>query len=122
MEYRMQWNQSELVEQIVEGLKTATVWFIEWGTGIDEYNSPLQVGQIYTIYNGQFQARCKVRLTGVELTRWGAIPERLWQEDPAASGERSLEAFIGDHYDFFGQPDDTFEFLAVYFELIEAYD
>ncbi len=117
--HRIKWDNSVLVEQIINGRKTATAWPIESGLGVDEYNTPLHVGLVYTIYDGETTPRCQVRITAVELAKWGHIPERLWQEDPAFSGEVSLEAFIGDHYDYFGQPGDDFEFLAIYFELIK---
>ena len=119
-ENRIRWSNSTLVEQIIDGSKTATAWRIEAGLGVDEYNTPLHVGLTYTVYDAETQPRCRVRITSVELARWGDIPERLWREDPAFSGEVSLEAFIGDHYDYFGQPDDEFEFLAIYFEHIET--
>ena len=118
-EHRIQWTESRLIEQIIEGSKRGTAWPIEPATGLDDYNTPLHVGYIYTIYDGDKQPRCKVRITGIELARWGKIPDRIWQEDPALSGEVSLEGFIGDHYDYFGQPDDDFEFLAIYFERVE---
>ena len=119
MEHRMQWTQSELIDQIVDGSKTATVRCIEWSEGFDDYNTPLHVGATYTVYDGHRQPRCRLRLTAIELARWGAIPERLWREDPAALGEVSLEAFLADHYDFFGRPDDDFEFLALYFQRVD---
>lgn len=120
IENRIRWTNNTLIEQIIDGSKTATAWPIASGLGVDEYNTPLHVGLVYTIYDADTQPRCRVRITCVELARWGDIPERLWCEDPAFSGEVSLEAFISDHYDFFGQPDDDFEFLAIYFEHVET--
>ena len=119
-ENRIRWSNSTLVQQIIDGKKTATAWPIESGLGVDEYNTPIHVGLIYTIYDGETKPRCRVKITAVELARWGDIPERLWREDPAFSGEVSLEAFIRDHYDFFGRPDDDFEFLAIYFKCVEV--
>ena len=119
-ENRIRWSNSTPVQQIIDGQTTATAWPIESGLGVDEYNTPLHVGLIYTIYDGETKPRCRVKITAVELARWGDIPERLWREDPAFSGEVSLEAFIEDHYDFFGRPDDNFEFLAIYFKRVEV--
>ena len=119
-ENRIKWSNSTLVQQIVDGQKTATAWPIESGLGVDEYNTPLHVGLIYTVYDAETKPRCRVRITGVELVRWGNIPQRLWREDPALSGNVSLEAFIDDHYDFFDRPDDDFEFLAIYFKCVEV--
>ena len=119
-ENRMQWStQPELIEQIIDGVKTATVTRLEWQDGYDEYSTPLRVGEIYTVYDGERIARCRVRVTALERTRWGEIPERLWRRDPATTGETSLEAFMGDHYEFFGRPDAGFEFVAVYFDRLE---
>ncbi|MEM9777613.1 MAG: ASCH domain-containing protein [Chloroflexota bacterium] len=120
IENRIQWNDSNLIEQIIDGRKTATAWPIESGLGLDDYNTPLHVGLVYTVYDAKLNPCCRIRVTQVELVSWGSIPERLWREDPAFSGHTSLEAFINDHYDFFGQPDDDFEFLAIYFEQVET--
>ncbi len=119
-ENRIRWTDPTLVQQIIDGDKTATAWPIASALGVDEYNTPLHVGLTYTIYDAAKQPRCRVRITGVALVAWGDIPERLWTEDPAISGEVSLEAFKADHYDFFQQPADDFEFLAIYFELVET--
>ena len=119
-ENRIRCSNSTLVEQIIEGRKTATAWPIESGLGVDEYNTPLHVGLVYTVYDTDTQPRCRVKMTAVELARWGDIPERLWREDPALSGEISLAAFIGDHFEYFGRPDDDFEFLAIFFECVEV--
>ncbi|MEM7334735.1 MAG: ASCH domain-containing protein [Chloroflexota bacterium] len=116
--HRIKWDNSILVEQIINGRKTATAWPIESSLGVDEYNTPLHVGLIYTIFDKETKPRCQIRVTAVELATWGAIPERLWREDPAFSGEVSLSAFIDDHNDYFGHPNDEFEFLAIYFELV----
>lgn len=119
-ENRIKWTTTVLVDQIIAGQKRATAWSVESGLGVDDYNTPLHVGLTYTVYDADTRPRCRVRITCVELVRWGAIPDRLWQEDPAFSGETSLEAFHEDHYDFFGQPNDDFEFLAIYFEHVET--
>ncbi len=112
----MQWYDEALIDQIVDGSKTATVRTIESGQGLDAFNTPLHVGANYTVYNQALEPRCRVRVTAIELVRWDAIPERLWRRDPAASGAVSLEAFLADHDDYFGNPDGGFEFLAVYFD------
>ena len=119
-ENRIRWSENRLVEQIIDGSKTATAWLIESGLGVDQYNTPLHVGLVYTIYDAATRPRCRVRITGIELARWGSIPERLWRADPAITGEIGLEPFRQDHINYFGQPDDDFEFLAIYFELVET--
>ncbi len=119
MEHRMQWSQSELIEQIVDGRKRATVRRLEWSEGLDAYNTALHVGAVYRVYDAERQPRCRLRITGIELARWGAIPERLWQEDPALSGAVGLEAFRADHFEFFDRPEGDFEFLALYFQRVD---
>jgi uncharacterized protein YhfF len=120
MTHRMQWTETELVEQIITGQKTATVSPLDRRTEIDEFNSAWEVGAVYTVYDGQRQPRCKVRLTEIRLERWGAIPEKLYTRDPAVSGDTTLVAFVGDHYDYFHQPGDDFEFLSIFFDLVEV--
>jgi len=115
-DHRMQWNDATLIDQIVAGAKTATVRPIAWSEGLDDYNTPLHCGMTYTVYDRDHNPRCRIRVTGIELCAWGAIPEALWRRDPAASGAVSLEAFKADHWDYFDKPDDGFEFLALYFD------
>ena len=120
-ENRMQWSsQPELIDQIITGVKTATVTRLQWLRGYDEYTTALYVGDTYTVFDGNREARCRVRITALELTRWDSIPERLWRRDPATTGETSLAAFIQDHDAFFGHPAGDFEFLAVYFERVDV--
>jgi uncharacterized protein YhfF len=116
----MQWYQSELIDQIIEGSKTATVRPIAWSEGLDAFNTALHCGATYTVYDRAETPRCRVRITGIELARWDAIPELLWRRDPAVNGEVGLEAFRADHWDYFDQPDDAYEFLALYFDHIDA--
>ena len=121
--HRLQWaEQPELIDQIVNGVKTATVSRLDWLDGYDDYTTALRIGAVYTVYDGEPRARCRVRLTGLELVRWGAIPGRLWRRDPATTGETSLAAFIGDHEAFFDHPDNEFEFVAVYFDALGDQD
>ena len=112
----MQWNDSVLIDQIIAGVKTATVRPLEWSEGLDCYNTAIHCGAVYTVYNAERTPRCRIRITGIELCTWGAIPDSLWQRDPAADGRVSLEAFRADHDDYFGRPTDDHEFLAIYFQ------
>ena len=114
-DHRMQWNDSVLIDQIIEGVKTATVRPLEWSEGLDSYNTPIRCGAVYTVYDADRTPRCRIRITAVELCTWGAIPDTLWQRDPAADGRVSLEAFRADHDHYFGRPSDDYEFLAIYF-------
>ena len=115
-DHRMQWNDATLIDQIVEGAKTATVRPLESSEGLDEYNTAIHCGATYTVYDRDRVSRCHVRITAIQLVTWGTIPEALWRRDPAASGMVSLQAFRTDHWDYFNQPADDFEFLALYFD------
>jgi ABC-type nitrate/sulfonate/bicarbonate transport system substrate-binding protein len=69
----MQWLDRRLIEQIIDGRKTATVRRLPEGAGIDEYNTALHVGAVYQVYDADCQPRVAVRLTAVELARWGRL-------------------------------------------------
>ena len=106
-DHRMQWNDATLIDQIVEGTKTATVRPLESSEGLDEYNTAIHCGATYTVYDRDRVSRCHVRITAIQLVTWGTIPEALWRRDPAASGMVSLQAFRTDHWDYFNQPSDA---------------
>ena len=117
MNLRMTFVSDRLVEQIMEGRKTASVATLEEvDVKEDEYNDPLVVGRVYDVYDGTFTPRVSIRITAMELCRWDAIPERLWR------GETNDDAdgFREDHVDYFGDVADDFEFVAYYFELEKA--
>lgn len=113
----MQWLDERLIAQILAGIKRATVRPLTWHEGLDRWNTPLRVGAIYRVVDGEARTRAWVRVTEVALVRWDAIPERLWRADPGAEGEASRAAFRRDHRDFFEEPGDDYEFLAIYFTL-----
>lgn len=114
---RIQFVSDRLVEQILEGRKTASV--AELGTlelAEDEYNSALVCGEIYDVYDSHLARRCAIRVVAMEVCRWDTIPERLWR------GETNLcaDEFRADHVDYFGDPKDDFEFVAYYFERVSG--
>ncbi len=112
----MQFVSDKLVEQIIEGRKTASVACVgEVNVPEDEYNDALVVGDFYEVYDSNLKPRCKIRITAMELCRWDNIPERLWR------GETNINAeeFKEDHIDYFDNPADDFAFVAYYFELVE---
>jgi len=114
---RIQFLSDHLVEQIIDGRKTASVARLdEIEHDEDEYNSALVVGAEYAVYDSHLRPRCTIRIVGMELCRWDAIPERLWR------GETNVDAdeFRQDHVDYFDDPADDFEFVAYYFELRTA--
>ena len=53
----MQWSDSRLIEQIIDGHKTATVRRLAESKGIDEYNTALHVGEVYQVYDANRQPR-----------------------------------------------------------------
>jgi uncharacterized protein YhfF len=112
---RIQFVSDRLVEQIINGEKTASVVNLEEvDVDEDEYNHALVVGHYYEVYDTQLKPRCTIRVTAMELCRWDNIPERLWR------GETNTDAaeFRTDHIDYFNKPSDDFKFIAYYFELV----
>jgi uncharacterized protein YhfF len=113
---RIQFVSDNLVQQIIEGRKTASVISLgEVDVDEDEYNPALVVGHYYEVFDSHRKPRCVLRITGMELCRWGTIPETLWK------GENNLDAneFRKDHKEYFDNPNDDFEFIAYYFNLIK---
>jgi uncharacterized protein YhfF len=109
---RIQFVSDQLVEQIIEDRKTASVTGLgEVDIAEDHYNDALVVGEYYDVFDSSLTPRCTVRITAMELCRWDTIPERLWR------GETNINAdeFRDDHRDYFDNPEDEFEFVAYYF-------
>lgn len=111
---RIQFVSDRLVEQIIDGEKTASVVALdEVDVDEDEYNHALVVGRWYDVHDNGRTNRCTIRITAMELWRWDAIPERLWRVETNGSADKSRS----DHVDDFNDPADDFEFVAYYFEL-----
>ena len=111
---RIQFVSDTLVDQIIEGRKTASVAELgEVDVAEDEYNDALVVGRHYDVYDSKLERRGTIRIIAMELCRWNSIPERLWR------GETNLSAdeFRSDHEEYFDDPGDDFEFVAYYFEV-----
>ncbi len=114
---RIQFVSDRLVEQIIQGLKTASVVHLgEAAENLDEYNSALFVGDYYEVFDSSLAHRCTIRITAMELCRWDNIPERLWRGETNVSADEFRE----DHDDYFDHPADDFEFVAYYFHLVET--
>ena len=112
---RIQFVSDVLVDQIVEGRKTASVVCTgEVDVKEDEYNDPLVVGEMYKVYDSRLAPRATIRIVAMELCCWDAIPERLWRGEANVSAEE----FRQDHEDYFVNPGADFEFVAYYFELV----
>ena len=111
---RIQFVSDALVEQIIEGRKTASVVALdEVDVKEDEYNDALVVGRCYDVYDSKLERRATIRITGMEVCRWDSIPERLWRGETNSSADE----FRSDHEEYFGNPGDAFEFVAYYFEV-----
>jgi uncharacterized protein YhfF len=112
---RIQFVSDDLVEQILAGLKTASVAPLgEVDVREDEYNDALVVGEYYDVYDSALTRRATIRIVAMELCRWDSIPERLWRGE----ANRSPDGFRRDHEGYFGHPGAGFEFVAYYFELV----
>jgi uncharacterized protein YhfF len=106
-----------LVEQIVGGRKTASVADLgEVDVKEDEYNDALVVGEYYDVYDSELVNRATIRIVAMEVCRWDAIPERLWRGET----NENADGFREDHVDYFGNPEEDFEFVAYYFERVET--
>jgi uncharacterized protein YhfF len=112
---KIQFVSDNLVQQIIEGRKSASVARIEEvDVAEDEYNDALVVGSYYDVYDSVLTKRATIRIVRMELCRWDNIPERLWR------GETNVNAdeFRKDHEDYFNNPANDFEFVAYYFTLV----
>ena len=110
----MQFVSDALVDQIVDGKKTASVATVsEVDVAEDEYNDALVVGRYYDVYDSELQPRTTIRIVAMELCRWDSIPERLWRGETNTSADE----FRVDHVEYFDNPGADFEFVAYYFEL-----
>ena len=111
---RIQFVSDALVQQIIDGLKTASVVALdEVDVKEDEYNDALVVGRRYDVYDSELERRTTIRIVGMEVCRWVSIPQRLWRGET----NDSAEEFRSDHEEYFGSPADDFEFIAYYFEV-----
>ena len=112
---RIQFVSDALVQEIVDGIKTASV--VDLGdvdVADGDYDDPLVVGEFYDVYDSVLTVRATIRIIAMELCRWDAIPERLWRGE----GNVDADEFKADHVDYFGDPDADFEFVAYYFEAV----
>jgi len=113
---RIQFVSDGLVQQIVEGRKTASVVALgEVDLKEDGYNDALVVGEYYDVHDSGLAKCATIRIVAMELCRWDKIPERLWRGETNSSAEE----FRRDHRDYFRSPGPGFEFVAYYFELVD---
>ena len=111
---KIQFVSDALVQQIVEGRKTASVVALdEVDVKEDEYNDALVVGRYYDVYDSKLERRVTIRIKAMKVCRWDSIPERLWRGETNSPADE----FRSDHEEYFGGPGDDFEFVAYYFEV-----
>ncbi len=114
---RIEFVSDRLVEQIIDGRKTASVVLLdEVDVDEDEYNHALVVGHYYEVYDSTRNPRCVIRITGMELCRWDDVPERLWMGEI----NEDADGFRADHIDYFDNPLDDYEFIAYYFQHVSS--
>ncbi len=112
----IQFVSDTLVQQIIEGRKTASVVTLgEVDVADGDYDDPLVVGEYYDVYDNSLVVRATIRIVGMELCRWEEIPERLWRGETNTSADE----FRHDHLDYFENPSPDFEFVAYYFQRTE---
>ena len=116
MEHRMTFTFDRLIDQIIEGRKTATVERIEEQGYLDEWDTGLGIGYVYTVHDSERAPRCRIKVVRLELCRWDAIPEWLWRGE----ANQNADEFRDDHVDYFGNPGPGFEFVGVEFQLVEV--
>lgn len=115
---RIQFVSDRLVQQIIDGEKTASVCMLgEVDLDEDEYNHGLVVGDQYEVYDSELKPNCVIRIIGMELCCWDAIPERLWRGET----NKNADEFKEDHLEWFENPKPDYEFVAYYFELSQRY-
>jgi uncharacterized protein YhfF len=112
-------EDDHLVQEILEGRKTATV------CKADEYHLPegeyddggWEVGDLVEVYDLQERLRCLIRVTDVYKVRFGEVPERLWRAEACESAEHFRDAhhLCWPDYDL----TDDFVMMATHFELVE---
>ena len=114
---RISFVHDRLVQQILEGRKTASVvalGAVDMADG--DYDDPLVVGDYYDVYDSAYHRQATIRIVAMELCRWDNIPERLWRGET----NNNAQEFREDHVDFFNNPTPDYEFVAYYFELIAS--
>ena len=97
----------------MEGRKTASAEWMQKQGELDEWDSALEVGSVYTVCDSQRIPRCTIRITSIRLCRWDRIPEWLWKGET----NDNPEEFRVDHVQYFDDPQDDFEFIGFEFEL-----
>ena len=114
---RITFSSDHLIEQIIEGRKTASAEWMQKQGELDEWDSALEVGSVYTVCDSQRTPRCTIRVTSIRLCQWHSIPEWLWRGET----NDNPEEFRTDHLEYFDNPGPDFEFVGFEFELASIF-
>lgn len=112
----MSFTFDRLIDQIIAGVKTASTERVDNQGEVDEWDSAMEVGAVYTVYDSKRVPRCKIRITSIRLCQWSDIPEWLWRGE----GNSNAEEFREDHDSFFDFPGADFEFVGYEFCLLSV--
>jgi ribosomal protein S18 acetylase RimI-like enzyme len=116
---RIRFVSDALIEEIVEGRKTASITRLgEVDLVEDEFDDPLYVGELYDVFDSNGARRATIRVTAMELCRWNAFPDWLWRGE----GNADAEGFRRDHVGYLDDPAPETEFVAYRFERVESVD
>ncbi len=107
----MSFKSNHLIDQIIEGRKTASVEWLDKQVKLDEWDSALKTDQVYTVCDSNRIPKCKIRVVEMELCRWDSIPERLWKGETNANADE----FRADHDEYFDDPKKDFGFFSLLF-------
>lgn len=115
-EHRMTFVSDRLIDQIIEGIKTATVERIDEQGYLNEWDTGLGIGYVYTVHDSKRVPKCKIRILRLELCQWRDIPDWLWKGET----NDNADEFREDHLGYFDNPSDSFEFVGIEFELTDV--
>jgi uncharacterized protein YhfF len=110
-------NDDSLIQEIINGQKTATATSAARYYEAEEYDSGgWEVGDIVDVYDLKKRLRCVIRITEVYPVLFGDIPDKLWKGEAC----KSQEHFQDIHRECWSQYqlDDDFKLIATHFELI----
>ncbi|MGF1655867.1 MAG: DUF6614 family protein [Verrucomicrobiales bacterium] len=114
--HRISFTSDHLIDQIIEGRKTASTEWVHKQGEENEWDSALEVGAVYTVFDSHRIPRCTIRLTSIRLCQWNSIPEWLWKGET----NNTPDEFRADHVLYFDNPKQDFEFLGYEFEFLNA--
>lgn len=112
----MSFTSDHLIDQIIDGRKTASAEWMQKQGRLDEWDTALKVGSVYAVCDSQRIPRCMIRVTSIRLCQWHSIPEWLWRGETNGAAEE----FQADHVQFFDNPGHDFEFVGYKFELVSV--